>query len=129
MKMLLVCILSLCFLTVGCTKDEVKDKICDLGKNASESLATQVASSLSCSNKDAIVADIQEKLVDLKVCEEKPASDLTTKSAIGNVICPLVVEALVGGAVKQIPEKWGCTGGQVTEDLKLKLLAECTKVL
>ena len=112
MKTLIVSVLALLFVfNTGCTKEKVKDKVCDLGKKASESLATQVASSLSCSNKDAIVSDIQEKLVDLKVCEEKKEDALATKSAVGTILCPIVVDALVGGAVKQIPEKWGCTGG------------------
>lgn len=130
--MRLVAILTVCLFTfVGCTKQQAKDVLCDTGKTASGLLSAQIAVQLDCKNVDAIRADIEKQLVSLKICEApKPAANLmSAKSAIGEAICKPVIDALAAGALTQIPAGWECKGGQVTDDLKLKLYAACTKAL
>lgn len=121
-----------CFALVGCTKDEAKVVLCDTGKTAAGFVSTTIAVQLECKNQDAIRADVEAKLVDLKICEApKPAPEgkVGIQSAIGDVICKPVIDGLVAGLLTQIPSKWECSGGKVTDDLKLKLLAACSKAL
>lgn len=132
MKALFI-IVALVFTITGCTKEEVKTKICDTGKKAATLITAEVAVSLDCANTAAIQADIEKRLVDLKVCEApKPAattSSLKTLGAIGDVVCKPVVDGLVAGLLTQVPSAWECKGGKVSDELKLKLLEQCSKVL
>lgn len=130
----LICFLFL-FATLGCTKEAAKEVLCDTGKTASALLSAQVAMQLDCKNVDAIRADIEKKLVDLKVCEApKPMPTLapgalTAMSAVGDVVCKPIVEAIFAGMLTQVPVGWGCSGGKLADDAKLKLLAACSKAL
>jgi len=126
MRFLMMFVLALAF--TGCTKTQT----CDLGKTATSLVAAQISTSLECKNLDAVKADIEKKLVDLKICEAKPeatAQTMAAKSAIGDVICKPVIDGLTAGLIGQIPKAWECSGGSVTEDLKLKLLEACNKAL
>lgn len=131
MRNLLV-IFALVFAVVGCTKEEAKVVLCETGKTAASLLSAQVAVQLECKNIDAIKADIEKKLVDLKVCEAPapaPTGALSTKSVIGDALCKPVVEGLIAGLLTQVPAAWECTGGKLTDDAKLKLFEACAKAL
>lgn len=123
MRYLLLVFMSLTFLS-GCTKEQVKDKLCDAGKAAATVLAPMAATELKCSNTDAIKASIEKKLVDLKVCDAK------VQSPLGEALCAPVINGLFLGAVSQLPSEWGCTGdGPMAEEAKAKLIAACAKAL
>lgn len=127
---ILLFVLSFCFL--GCTKEEVKDKLCDTGKTAATIVAAQVSTELACSNVAAVKASIEEKLISLKICEavkpgENGANLLGAKSAIGEALCTPVIEGLFAGGLTQLPKDWGCTGGELAADAKAKLIAACSK--
>ena len=93
-------------ISTGCTKEQAKEKVCDLGKTAATLVATQVATELSCKNVDAIKADIEAKLVESKLCEKaEEQKSMMLKSVIGDAICGPVVEGLFAGALTQLPEK------------------------
>ncbi len=131
MRNLLV-LLALAFVVTSCTKTEVKEKICDAGKKAATLLTAEVAVDLDCADTAAIQADIEKKLVDLKVClapAPTPTVAVKALSPIGDIICKPVVDALVASLVVQIPATWQCKGGKVSDDLKAKLLAQCSKAL
>ena len=133
MRNLLV-ILAFVFATVGCTKEEAKEVLCDTGKTAAGILSAQVAVQLECKNVDAIRADIEKKLIDLKMCAApapapEPAGLFAAKSAIGDALCKPIVEGLVAGLLTQVPAAWECSGGKLTEDAKLKLIEACSKAL
>lgn len=121
---LFVCVFAL----VGCTKQDAKEVLCDSGKTASGLLASQIAVQLECKNVDAIRADLDLKLIDLKVCEPAPVT-IQAQGALGDAVCTQLVGALTSGLLVQIPAKWECTGGAVTEDIKAKLIASCSKAL
>lgn len=109
-------------LVVGCTKTQK----CDLGESAASLVAAQIATTLECKNLSAVKTDVEKKLVDLKICEKK---EQAAKSAIGDLICKPVIDGMVSGLVGQIPKTWECTGGQISEDLKTKLVEACNKAL
>ncbi len=108
--------------------------MCDTGKTAAGLLSAQIAVQLECKDVDAIKADVEKKLVELKVCEApapvvQPAGMVKPLSAIGDVVCTSVVTGLTTGLLTQIPSAWGCTGGKLTDELKTKLLEACSKAL
>lgn len=114
------------FFIGGCTKSQ----LCDAGKTASGLLAAQVAVQLDCKNTDAIRADIDKLLVEKKVCEVQEAqktSAVRTLISVGDVICQPVIEGLTASLLSQVPAAWGCSGGKVTEEIKLKLAEACAK--
>ena len=115
--------------TAGCTKDSAKDVLCGAGKTTASVVAVVAATELACKNIAAIQADLEKKLVDIKVCEIKEEKSLEAKSAVGDIICAPIVNSLFAGAIAQLPANWECTGGQITEDVKAKLIASCLKSL
>lgn len=122
--------LVLVFGMIGCTKKEVKGKVCDTAKTAAAIVAAQTAVELGCKNVDAIKADLEKKLVDGKVCEPVPETGLlSAKSAVGTLVCPPVIDGLFAGALTQIPASWECTGGPLVSDIRTKLIDACTKAL
>lgn len=131
MRYMMSFLLACCFLFVGCTKQDAKVVLCDTGKTAAGFVSTTIAVQLDCKNQDAIRADVEAKLVDLKICEApKPeANKIGALSVVGDAICKPVIDGLVAGLLTQIPSKWECSGGKVTDDLKLKLYAACSKAL
>ena len=121
-KILMASLMALAMFGVtGCSKDEIKDKLCDAGKTAAVVVSSQVASQLSCSNPAAIQADIEQKLIDLKVCSAPSSQGL-----LGAAICPPVVDGLVSGLLTQIPASWGCSGGELSDSLRQKLVDACS---
>lgn len=122
----------LAFTLVGCTKEEVKDKLCDAGKTAAGIVAAQVSVELDCKNVDAVRADIEKKLLESKICEKKAepvegAQLMKAASVVGDAICTPVVDGLLAGLLTQVPAAWECSGGKVAEDVRLKLIASCSK--
>lgn len=122
MRNLLV-LVAFAIVMVSCTKEEIKDKICETGKVGAAVVAVKISEELACSNVDAIKADLEAKLIDLKVCEVK------AKSALGDAICGPMVEGLFVGGISQLPAAWNCTGGELAAELKAKLIAACEKAL
>lgn len=127
MKLLMTVLFTMIFM--ACTKTQV----CDSAKTVAGVVASQAAVQLDCKNVDVIRADIDKKLVDLKICEltatPPVAGTISVKSAIGDVVCKPLVEGLVGGALTQVPATWGCAGGPVTDVVKTKLIEACQKAL
>lgn len=102
---------------VGCTSGT--SPVCEVGKTVTGVVADQIATQLSCKNKVAIEASLNQKLVDLKLCA--PAAS----SVIGEIICPSLVSSVVNQIAIKIPAEWQCSGGTVKDDLKNYLLAAC----
>lgn len=121
------------FLFIGCTKTD----LCETGKAAAGLLAAQISVQLECKNVDAVKADVEKKLIELKVCEAPPAPAPVVEpaglvkplSAVGDVVCTSVITGLTSGLLTQIPSAWGCTGGKLTDEIKAKLLEACSKAL
>lgn len=118
-----VCVLAL----TGCTKEEVKGKVCEAGKTAATIVSAQVAVELSCQNEGAIRAAIEQKLVEAKVCEKPAEGAISTMGVVGEALCTPVITGLFAGGVSQIPAEWGCTGGKLADEAKAKLIALCSK--
>jgi hypothetical protein len=112
----------LIFFCMGCTKTK---PLCEVSKLGTEILADQIAVQLDCKNPMAIKATLEQKLIDMKVCE----APHTTYSAIGDIICPRLIPAVIGTISKKIPAEWECAGGEVKDTLAKYLLDECKKAL
>lgn len=122
----IILLVAFAIATVSCTKDEIKDQICEAGKVGTAVVAVKLSEELACTNLEAIKVDLEAKLVDLKLC---PKVEGLAKSAIGDAICGPMVEGLVGGSLTQLPAAWGCTGGPLADEVKAKLIAACKKAL
>ena len=117
--MRLIGMLFMMLLISGCTKG-VKP-LCEIGKLGTEVLADQVATQLSCKNKTAIKATMDQKLVDLKVCEQPNSAT----SVIGDIVCPRLIPGLMGIITNKIPAEWECSGGDLKDGLQDYLLKAC----
>jgi hypothetical protein len=129
-----ITLLAVLLFSVGCTKEKVVEKICDAGKAASVLVAAEVAKQLECKNSDAIRAEIDKKIMELKSCAAPapaPASGgvLVAAVSVGEFLCKPLIDGLVSGALAQIPASFECSGGKITEDAKAKLLEACLKAI
>lgn len=131
MKFLIAFLLS--FALFGCT--QTKPLVCDLSKSVSSLVAAQISTQLTCKNLDAVKASVDAQLVKLKLCDQPaPAiiaakGAMATKSVIGDTICGPVIEGLLAGVLSTLPTEWACSGGPVTDSVKVQLLAACQKAL
>ena len=140
MKQLLA--ITLIAFAVGCTKEAQQVVACKAEDAASAFLSKGIATQLSCENVDAILADMKVIVAKTNLCKEAPvaapassdgtmvaAGVVSTKSVVGNILCPVVVDAAVNAATGQVPAAWKCTGNGKPEALKAYLLEQCTKSL
>jgi hypothetical protein len=115
---------------LGCTKEEVKEKACDTAKMASTIVAAQVSAELACKNLAAVKQTIEDKLVEIKVCEAVvPAQNgaMGAKSLLGEALCAPVIEGIFKGGISQLPKEWECSGGKLADEAKAKLVSACAK--
>lgn len=103
----------------SCTE---KSPACAVAKVVGSHVTDEIATQINCSNKDAIKADVDAQLMKLKVCDKVEAS-----SVFAGLICTPLVDGLIGGAVQKIPASWGCSGGPLADELKVKLIDACKK--
>lgn len=142
MKQLLA--ITLIAFTLGCTKEAQQVAACKAEDAAAAFLSKGIATQLSCENVDAILADMKVIVAKTNLCKEPPApvaapvstdgtmvaaGVVSTKSVVGNILCPVVVESAVNAASGQLPAAWKCTGNGKPEALKAYLLEQCTKSL
>ncbi len=133
----------------GCSYfQKAQPVVCDVSKAVSSLLAAQVATQLTCVNLDVVSADISAKVGAIQIggqpiCSavattqaafkvglvDKAGKAITQQSAIGDVICGPIIDALASGALAQIPTTWGCSGGPLTDTIKAQLLAACQKAI
>lgn len=91
---------------VGCTSktpDIVKQPVCAAQKAIVLGAANVVSTTLNCTNRGAIEADITKAIDGLKLCP-----DVSAKGPIGSIICPLVTTAVTGLIKDKAPSAWGC---------------------
>ncbi len=102
---------------MGCSSQQVKEPICNLQKSIAATVADTVASALACSNKEQISADIMSKLGKANLC----AASAT--GVIGDVACPVAINALSEYLRGEIPASWSCTVDDTSGLAKLLLEA------
>jgi hypothetical protein len=120
MRMVFALFAVFALLITGCTKGE--DAGCAVAKTASSLVAAQVSTTLSCKNLDAVKEDIDAQISKTKICDQN-----TAQGPVGEMVCPMAVSAVMGGALKAIPAKWECSGGMPAEKLQELLLTQCKK--
>lgn len=134
---------------LGCTKsaDPAKDPVnqvaCALEGAAVSLVSGAVVTQLACKNLDAVKAGVGAIVAKSNICKPPatpspaPAAaaavsvkgSVAVNSAVGNILCAPIVEALMAGALTQIPADWQCSGGVPADKLKAAVLAACLKSL
>jgi len=135
MRMLSFVLIASAIALGGCT--QTKTVGCSVEQAVESGIASAIGASLSCSNLPAIVGDIQTVIGKANLCAAAapaPASEQAKdiakpKGVLGNVVCPLATDAVLGLAVSKIPPAWGCTGGASADQLKALIVAACEKAV
>lgn len=111
---------SMLFTTSGCTG---KDSACEVAKLVAKPVAAGLGHLASCSNPAALEPWLIERIKAIKpdLCEAKPS----VKSIVGEIICPSLIEGVIGGGIGLLPADAKCTGGQLAETAKAELLKLC----
>ena len=114
------------------------DVTCAIEDTIAGSLSQVVAGQLVCAHPEAIEADIKAAIGKLNVCAQPVAAPVAgalslnltgAKSAFGQVVCPMAINAVSGLVNAAIPAAWGCTGSVAPDALKEKLVAGCSAIL
>lgn len=101
----------------GCTKKKSCDEVDRILKVASQSAATF----LDCSNPEAILKDMQDKVDAAGMCEGN-----RLQGVIQDLVCPRVVAYVKNKIVElSLPKEWGCKGGVPAEMLEKFLVNKC----
>lgn len=96
------CVLSVCFLSLFL--GSCKNKPCSNFDGAFTAVSGMLATTLSCSNSAAIKTDLYA------FAETKGICQADARGPIASMVCPVVVQWVVGFGVGKIPATWGCTG-------------------
>lgn len=102
---------------------------CQLETSLVTVLASNVATTLTCSNLSAIQTDMQMALGKANLCAPNEAQKAKFKGVVGNLACPLAVEAVLGMLASKIPAGWGCAPGSNPAGLGDTLTAACQKAV
>lgn len=117
-----IAMLALClFGLAGCTKGS--DPACEVAKIVAKPVAAGLGHLASCKKPAALEPWLIDRIKAIKpdLCEAKPS----VKSIVGEIICPSLIEGLIGGGVGLLPAEAECSGGQLAETAKAELLKIC----
>lgn len=109
---------------------------CSVETVVTGALAAAIASNLTCSNSSAIQASIQGALGKINLCAAATtqANIKAIKASgkmqgiIGDIVCPLAVEAVMGTLSTAVPSAWGCSS-LTTTSLNGVLAQACSAVV
>lgn len=111
MKHIFCLLMALVLCSCSSTPTPVAQVACSAETALSGALAASVATTLQCSNLAAVQADLLAVLGKANFCAQLPAASAAKKSykgAIGNLVCPIVVNSVLGVVNSKIPAAWGC---------------------
>jgi len=102
---------------------------CSAETSATSALAAFIGMQGVCSNLSAIQGDIQSYLGKANLCAAAvvPATSKGLKGPIGNVICPLAVNSVLGVIGSKVPATWGCSVQDAPSAAALS--AACSKAI
>lgn len=95
---------------------------CPIGKVMGYTLAEEIMTQASCTNKDAINDDIYDVLVAVGVC-----ANVGVKS-IPNDMCNMVGKVLFDVITIEKFSKWECTGGDAKDKLMASIKSLCSNI-
>ncbi len=141
MRPILMAIL-LSFGFISCTSNNqpppvVGGVICSLETAVTSAMSAAIATNLTCSNLPAIQGDIMNVLGKANFCTQV-APDLASVQAkakmkamgpVGNLVCPLAIDAALGLVTSKIPTAWGCSPSATVDGLSQLLTSACEKAV
>ncbi len=99
---------------------------CSVEQAVTSALTASVATTLNCANLAAIQGDMMSVLGKANLC---PTASAKPKGVVGNLVCPLAVDAAMGLVTNKIPVAWGCDPHATVATLSATLIAACNKVV
>jgi hypothetical protein len=117
---------------------------CAVETSVESGFAVQIGASLSCTNLSQIQADIVAKIGSLNLCAKvapaqpavpavsaAKAEPIPLKGMVGDIVCPLAVNAAMGIGEGKIPASWGCSPASSAplSSLQSVLTAACAAVV
>lgn len=103
---------------------------CQVETSVVQALASNVATTLTCSNLAAIQTDMQAALGKANLCAPSTeAQKGKLKGVVGNMVCPMAVGAALSMVATKIPAGWGCAPGSNPAGLGDVLTAACNKAV
>lgn len=110
---------SMLFTTSGCTG---KDPACEVAKLVAKPVAAGLGHLASCKNPSAL----EPWLIDrIKAIKPDLCTAPSAKSIVGEIICPSLIEGVIGGGIGLLPKEAQCSGGTLAETAKAELLKLC----
>lgn len=129
-KLFLVAFLSVLFVCCSCST--IQQVGCSVESSVTSVLASTVASSMSCVNLSVIQSDMQSAMGKANLCSvNSNANQLKAhlKGPVGDVVCPIAVQAALGLVGTKVPQAWGCSPSASTSGLATLLTSACIKVV
>lgn len=129
-------------LVAGCTSSSptvspIVDAGCTIETAITAGMGASVATALNCSNASAIQASIQMALGNVNLCassttaqstaaaQVKLNTKLTNKAIVGDILCPIALNTIVGYLSNTIPSAWSCSQSATVTALQQALTAAC----
>lgn len=132
-------LLILSVLVVSCTSKTTTDPNpvqtvgCSIEGDLTTAFANSVSQLLTCTDVTAIQVDLLNALGKANLCAKStPAvtsKTVSPKGVIGDIVCPLAVQSVMGLVGTKVPVGWKCTPAAGTSGLNAALVATCSKVV
>jgi len=102
-----------------CTKQNSKP-FCKLAIKVASATADGIGSAFDCANRNQMVADFSEPILNIDVCKEEMQT-----GALAILVCPILGKYVSDVAVKSLPKSWECKGGPAADSIKVAAAAAC----
>lgn len=127
MRYILLLICSLFF--VSCSSSPVSTA-CQVETYAANAIASSLATAMGCTNLNQIKSDLMSAMGKANVCSATSAKHRRApKGPIGNIVCPLAVQASLQLAASKVPSSWGCSPDATVANLGSTLTMACEAVV
>ena len=111
--------------------------VCNVEQDIAGAFASTIAKSLSCSNQATIQSDVLGFIGKANLCASSvnhlksapKSADGKMKGVIGNIACPIAVNAVMGAAGAAVPASWGCAPNSGANSLNAALTATCEQLV
>lgn len=98
---------------------------CSIENSFIPAATATVAKAFNCSNSAAITASIQSVTGNVALCSTAAGMSARMRGPIGNLACPLAVNAVMGFLTAPLPPAWGCSVPAQANSLMTVLTTAC----
>lgn len=118
------------FFVMSCST--VQPVVCTVEQSAASAIAAGIGTALSCTNLPQIQSDLLGALGKVNLCSMASSAKMMKhhlKGPVGNVVCPIAVEAAIGLGASKVPASWGCSANTSMSGLSAVLITACEQVV